>query len=341
MTNNMENNKTTFKDFWNNLKENFKDPTKRKIASKKAMIFFGVIFRAVILIGLSFVIIAPILQKLSAALRHPSDITNPQVIWIPETWSFVNFEIGWEVLEYGSALFRTLFISTGCMFIQVVASAVAGYAFARLRFKGSNIVFLLVLLSLIVPTEAMDSARRMLLAYNTFFGLNLVGNIFALFILAAFGQGIRSAIFIFLFRQFFKGLPVELEESAQVDGAGVIRTFWSVMLPNARGVITTVALFAFVWQWNDVYYTSMFGVNSSDFPLLTMQIINTAEWLGNLLLRDPVFKELVSSDIRGNNMMTSLIANTEALLMMAPILIAYLFVQKLFVEGIERTGIVG
>lgn len=345
MTNNMENNKTTFKDFWNNLKENFKDPTKRKIASKKAMIFFGVIFRAVILIGLSFVIIAPILQKLSAALRHPSDITNPQVIWIPETWSFVNFEIGWEVLEYGSALFRTLFISTGCMFIQVVASAVAGYAFARLRFKGSNIVFLLVLLSLIVPTEAMDSARRMLLAYNTFFGLNLVGNIFALFILAAFGQGIRSAIFIFLFRQFFKGLPVELEESAQVDGAGVIRTFWSVMLPNARGGIVTVALFSFVWQWNDYYFANLLNY-SSNFPLLATTLAGTTERLDVLMntwvgAGREVIQGIGDTSVTSNPAFLSLISNTEALLLMAPLLIGYFFVQKLFVESIERTGIVG
>ena len=65
-------------------------------------------------------------------------------------------------------------------------------------------------------------------------------------------------MFIYLFRQFFRGIPIELEESAQIDGAGVVRTFWSVMLPNARGVITTVALFAFVWQWNDTYYTGMY-----------------------------------------------------------------------------------
>ena len=136
------------------------------------------------------------------------------------------------------------------------------------------------------------------------------------------------------------GSAADLMVKYEIDGAGVIRTFWSVMLPNARGVITTVALFAFVWQWNDVYYTTMFAVNSSDFPLLTMQIINTAEWLGNLLLRSEL-RYLVSADVRGSSMFTSLIANTEAFLMMLPLLIAYLFVQKLFVEGIERTGIVG
>jgi multiple sugar transport system permease protein len=208
------------------------------------------------------------------------------------------------------------------------------------------------MLTLIIPPQVTAASRTLFFSNFDIFGIIKLfnngqaiairgpGKDYIFYIMAATGQGIRAALFIFLFRQFFRGVPIELEESAQIDGAGILRTFWSVMLPNARGVITTVALFAFVWQWNDVYYTTMFAVNSSDFPLLTMQIINTAEWLGNLLLRSEL-RYLVSADVRGSSMFTSLIANTEAFLMMLPLLIAYLFVQKLFVEGIERTGIVG
>ena len=78
--------------------------------------------------------------------------------------------------------------------------------------------------------------------------------------MAATGQGIRAALFIYLFKQFFRGLPVELDESAQIDGAGVFRTFWSVMLPNARGVMITVS-FCLCVQWNDVYFTRLFEVS--------------------------------------------------------------------------------
>lgn len=98
-----------------------------------------------------------------------------------------------------------------------------------------------------------------------------MGTVLSIFILSAFGQGIRSAIFIYLFRQFFRNIPAELEESAQVDGAGVIRTFWSVMLPNARGAIVVVALFAFVWQWNDYYFARLFSIVQS-YPVLAARL---------------------------------------------------------------------
>ena len=118
----------------------------------------------------------------------------------------------------------------------------------------------------VVPNEALDRSRTLFLGAYSFFGVKLIGNIFSMFILSLFGQGIRSAIFVFLFRQFFKGVPIELEESAQVDGAGVLRTFWSVMLPNARGAIVTVGLFSFVWQWNDYYFANLLKYLNSTFP---------------------------------------------------------------------------
>ena len=120
----------------------------------------------------------------------------------------------------------------------------------------------------------------------------------------------------------------------------VFRTFWSIMLPNARGVMVTVMLFSFVWQWNDVYYTSLLELSTNDFPLLTMKLLNTAERLPNFM-KIYRLEQLVDPEIRGNSMFISLIANTAGFLMMLPLLVGYLFVQKLFVEGIERTGIVG
>ena len=112
------------------------------------------------------------------------------------------------------------------------------------------------------------------------------------------------------------------------------------MLPNARGVMVTVMLFSFVWQWNDVYYTSLLELSTNDFPLLTMKLLNTAERLPNFM-KIYRLEQLVDPEIRGNSMFISLIANTAGFLMMLPLLVGYLFVQKLFVEGIERTGIVG
>ena len=200
-----------------------------------------------------------------------------------------------------------------------------------------------VIITLIVPSESLESARKLIFLQLPFFGIELLKNSLAMYIMSAFGMGLRSAIFIYLFRQFFRGIPIELEESAEIDGAGVIRTFWSVMLPNARGVITTVALFAFVWQWNDVYYTGMYAVSGDSFPMLTRKLITMSENVQGLILRPEYidFVEQVGEGIVKNPLFIQVLLNTAALLMLTPLLIGYLFVQRLFIEGVERSGIVG
>lgn len=346
MTNNqVKVEKKTFLQAWTQLKEDWNDPVKKKVRRKNILIIVGKILRTFILIGLSFVIIAPILQKLSIAFRDPNDISNPQVAWIPETLKVVNFEIAWELLDYSTSFWNTLILSVVSMVIQIMATAVAGYAFARLKFKGSNILFFLVIFTLIVPNETLHVSRQLFLTNYSFFGIKLIGSAFSIYILAAFGQGIRSGIFIFIFRQFFKNLPIELEESAQIDGAGVIRTFWSVMLPNARGAVVTVGLFSFVWQWNDLYFAGLLN-DSLGFPLLASKLGDGTNRLDTVMGtwiaqgRD-VLQSIGDSEIKTDPLFRSLIANTAALLMMLPLLVGYFFVQKLFVESIERTGIVG
>lgn len=340
----MSNNKLTFmqkiKVEFLKAKERYQDPAHKAHRRKRAGEVIGGLVRGFILFGLCFVILLPILQKFSFALRAPEDIANPAVVWIPQTFSTVNIIISLEILKFGEALFNTATLSFFMMIIQIIASAIAGYAFARLKFKGSNIIFGIVLFTLVVPNETLHIARFLFFTNSPFVGIRLMGNIFGLYIMSAFGMGIRSAIFIYLFRQFFRNIPMELEESAQIDGAGVIRTFWSVMLPNARGAIVTVGLFAFVWQWNDWYFANLFKLNNI-VPLLTTQLAGATERLDNTLIGNQHLIALVGTSVRNNPLFFGLIANTAALIMMLPLLIAYFFVQKLFVESIERTGITG
>ena len=232
-------------------KESWQDPTKRKVKVKKIVSLLAAFFRTFILVGLCFVILMPFIEKISYALRHPSDISNNQVIWIPETWSVMNIDIAFTFLtnmkdasyeniafiQSISTFFNSIWLALITTIIQVISTAMAGYAFARLKFKGSNLLFLLAILTLIVPMDSLRSARELFFFSTPFFWVKLVRNASAIYIMSAFGMGLRSAIFIYLFRQFFRGIPIELEESAEIDGAGVIRTFWSVMLPNARGAI--------------------------------------------------------------------------------------------------------
>ena len=221
------------------------------------------------------------------------------------------------------------------MILQVASTGLAGYVFSRLKFKGSNILFLFVILTIVITPQALSLAQ-----YLYFKNLSLIGKEGSIYLMSGLGMGIRSGIFIYIFRQFFRGLPKELEESAIIDGAGVFRTFWSVMLPNARGALVVVSLFAFVWQWNDAYYVKIFEVSTADFPLLTMRLLNAAEGMYAALFYTGGL-DLIGQDVWENPLFLALISNVAALLMMLPLLIMYIFVQKQFVESIERTGIVG
>jgi len=312
-----------------------KDPKKNTKRSRKAKEFSLTFVRSILLIGLCFVILFPTIQQILMALRAPIDVNNPAVIWIPENWSIMNIKIASIVLDYRHAVFNSFKLSTISMILQMASTALAGYAFSRLKFRGSNILFILVILTIVIPPQALSLAQ-----YLYFRDLGLIGKEGSIYLMSGLGMGIRSGIFIYIFRSFFKGLPKELEESAMIDGAGVFRTFWSVMLPNARGALVTVGLFAFVWQWNDAYYVKIFEVSTQQFPLLTMRLINAAENMYAALFYTGGLN-LIGQDVWENPVFLALISNVSALLMMLPLLIMYLFVQKQFVESIERTGIVG
>ena len=322
------------------LRADLKNPTRKKIRVNNAVAIIISIVRAIILFGLCFIIIMPILEKLSYAFRSPLDISNPQVIWIPDIWSTMNIEISYSLLTMeGHAFTNSLLLSAIVTVIQILATAIPGYAFARLKFKGSNILFYIVIASLAIPNEALKVSRTLFFTYYTFFGYSLVGSTLAIYIMSIFGQGVRSAIFIFLFRQAFRNLPMELEESAEIDGASVLRTFWSVMFPNVRGTIVTVALFAFVWQYNDYYFANLFSYQRTH-PLVTTALAGFSENLNSVISTQFVSLRQEMGDVIGSEFY-ELIEQTAALLMMIPLLVGYLFVQRLFVESVERSGLTG
>ncbi len=345
---------------YNEIVTDLKNPIKVSVMKRKAGMKMTTLLRGFLFIGLAFVIVFPIFQQFTLSIRHPIDLNNKLVNWIPENYSLFNFKISIILLDYWDGLLCNIKVSTISTICQLFSTSLAGYAFSRLKFRGSNIIFWLVMLTLIVPPQAVALSRTFylgdfdILAFGDNPGLfeSLLGHTLRLkgegkdivfYITSLTGQGIRAALFIFLFRQTFRGIPIELEESAQIDGAGIVRTFWSVMLPNARGVIVTVALFAFVWQWNDIYYTGMYEISGETFPMLTRKLITMSEWVGNLITQPQYvdFINQVGEGIAKNSLFTETLLNCAALMMMSPLLIGYLFVQRLFIEGVERSGIVG
>ena len=284
-------------------------------------------FRAVIIFGLSFVILYPILYMISTSIRPQSEMNDPSIMWIPKTIRLENFVEVWKATNYPSTLWNTLVLNVVSSVLQVGTCALTGYGFARFKFKGKNFFFALVLLQIIVPVQIILIPQYSQFRYFDIFGLfnalmgdslNLVGTNFAMYIPALMCNGIRAGLFIYLFRQFFRGLPKELEQSAYIDGAGPLRAFWSIMLPNASNMMITVFLFSFTWQWTDTTYNAMLCPN-----------LNI---LANVVLN-------VSSGVT-DKVQAAAVEDTATLLVILPLLIVFLFAQRYFIQSIERSGLV-
>lgn len=296
--------------------------------------------RYAMLIGMSFILLYPIIYMLSMSFRAPSDINDPSVIWIPKNFVLSNFGEVLKVMNYWQGIKNTGFAAVGSALIQMIICAFAGYGFARFEFREKKILFAVAIATLVIPPQILSIP--LYAQFKEFdilgvFGLldkiagvdvrpNLLNTLWVYYLPSLFGQGIRSGLYILVFRQFFVGMPKELEEAALIDGCGFFKTYLKIMLPNARGAMITVFLFSLVWHWNDYFYASMFV---SDLTMLstTLSVLrNSLQQIG-VSAFDPF--------------MATTYVQTGCLLTILPLLIVYTFLQKYFTEGIERSGIVG
>ena len=172
---------------------------------------------------------------------------------------------------------------------------------------------------LIVPSQTI--ILPLYVNLNNFLGtgLSFIDTPFALLFLAITGLGLKNGLYIYMMRQFFRGMPKELEMSAYIDGAGHFRTFFSVMLPNASNMMITIFLFAFTWQWTDTTYNTMLMPNLN---ILTNTIMNVTVSSGDDVTQ------------------TQALLDTSSLLLILPLLIVFLFAQRYFIQSIERSGLV-
>lgn len=292
------------------------------------------IFRFLIVFGLSFVILYPILYMISCSLRPQQEMNDPSVMWIPKTIRFENFKEVWNAIDYPKILWNTIQLNVVSSVLQVASCALTGYGFARFNFKGKKLLFALVLLQIIVPPQILIMPQYSLFKNFDIFGLfqaftgspiSLLDTNFSMYIPALFGNGIRGGLFIYLFRQFFRGLPKELEDAAYLDGCGPFKTFISVMVPNAASSFLTVFIFSIVWYWNDYYISSMFFSNSQT---ISLNISNLADTMAVAFTG----KTGVPRDYM-------VWVEAGCLMAIIPIIIMYVFLQKYFTEGIERAGL--
>jgi multiple sugar transport system permease protein len=297
---------------------------------KRTQAFIGNLFHYAILLSLSFVFLYPLLYIFSKSMMQAADIADATVQWIPKELSFINYSFAYDRLLYIKSFTNSLVIALCPAVIQMFSCAVVGYGFARYRFPGYNLVLALVLFTFLVPPQTIVAPL-----FIFFSDLHWINTFYPFIVPALFGHGLRGALFVLIFIQFFRGLPHQLEEASRIDGAGAYRTFWTIMLPLARPAMLVVFLFSLVWHWNDVFEPNLFTMVAKHFNLTQQLAVLNGE--GELQLA----QGQVSSAVIGATPTNQNRVMAGALLTILPMFILYLFTQRYFVEGVERTGIAG
>ncbi len=305
------------------------------------------IFRFLLLLGISYVIIYPFISKIAASFMSAEDFVDVTVKLIPKYPTLDTYKAIIVDLKYFQALVNTALLSLFCAVIQTFVSCMVGYGFAKFKFRGSKFLFACVMFTMIVPHSTLQLSMFMKFKYFDVYGilnllgggvfkwLNITGGVtfiglqntfWPMALLSISGLAFKNGLYIFLMRQFFKGVPDELEESAYIDGSGIFRTFVRIILPLSVPMMITVFMFAFSWQWTDEFYTGLFFTKNNTYLL------------PHLVGATP---KSIDTNYAGQNLYDAAIQNTIALMIIAPLLILYLIFQRHLVQGIERSGITG
>ncbi|HEY8405582.1 MAG TPA: carbohydrate ABC transporter permease [Acholeplasma sp.] len=253
----------------------------------------------------------PFIWMLFTALKTPAELLKGTDSFFPENPQWGNFLEAIEAIPFWLYLKNSLVIVVLVMTGTIFSATVTAYAFAKLKWKGRDKWFLVMLATMMIPLQVI-----LIPSYVMYAQIGWLGTMLPMVVPAFFGGG--AAFYIFMLRQFFKNIPKDLSESAFMDGANHFQIFWHIMLPLCKPAIITVALFTFMASWNDYFGPLIFLSNPEDWTLaLGLRAFQT-QYGG-----------------RYDLMMAA------SILIMMPTLIIFFTAQKTFIEGITFTGIKG
>lgn len=315
------------------------------------------VVRYALLISIGFIILYPLLYMIVTSVMSPLAFSNSTRVWIPTALNIQdNFAKAIEAIGYAKSFFNTIKFEVVSALLEVVACAVVGYGFARFDFKGKKLFTGILFVTILVPDMILliprmvnytnldflyigKAIETVITGVGNWFGAdwsgvgayitpNVVNTGWTLWLPSVLGVGLRSGILIYIYIQFFSGLPRELEEAAWVDGAGPIKTFIRIAVPSSSVVFITVLVFSLIWHWNDSLLSGMYL--TKELPLAcslgTVQDYIGAKWglYGG-----------ASTPQQASILMAS------CLLFITPMVIFYMFIQRGFIESIDRVGITG
>ncbi|HOV53610.1 MAG TPA: carbohydrate ABC transporter permease [Fervidobacterium sp.] len=284
----------------------------------------GNIFIYMLLIGIGFVYLYPLLYILVNSMKDLEDLLNPMVKWIPTHIYFSNYEKAFKVLNYMPTLTQTLYVVLLSTIAQVISSSLIGYGFARYNFKGKNFFFILMIVTFLIPQQTLMIPRFLM-----FQKLGLLNSVLSFFVPATFGQGLNQALFILIFYQLFRMIPKSLEEAAKIDGANDFTVFARISLPLATPAFVISFVLSMVWYWNETYLSSLYFGNV--IKTLPMQLQSFVDSYRLLFPSGAVVTDRLNESVR--------MAGT--LLTIAPLLIIYFIVERWLRESIDSVGITG
>ena len=308
-------------------------PDKIAIKSKSAS-FVTSLFCYVLLILVSFIILFPFISKISASFMSVEDMYDRTVNFIPRKPTLDNYKFVMQAIKFGSTGLRTLGLSLLRAIPQTFVAAMTGYALAKMKKKMGKIGMGMVLATVLVPPQVIMLPMYLKFRFYDVFGIvNLItgkqinlldtaGGVLPFIILSCTGMAFKNGIYIFLLRQFYKGIPEELEEAAFIDGCSTFKTFFKIVLPVSVPMMVTVFLLSFCWQWTDTFYTNLF--------LKSDAVLSTA-----------IFSISGIQQQGSGNFYETVIINTAVILAILPLVILYLFGQRKLIAGIERSGVTG
>lgn len=294
--------------------------------------------RFLFLLCMAYIIFNPLIYMLSLAIRDSRDIYDMSVVWLPKHFTIDNLKMVFKDLNFSEVMLNSGILAVFGTLLSVFVCSSAGYGFARFNFKGSKVLFLVVILTILIPPQLTSMPNYILFSSFDFFGIyqaitghatniNMLDNISTVMLLSVLGQGIRSGLIIYIFRQYYRGMPYELEQAAQIDGCGHLATYFKIMLPNAGGPMRICVLFSLVWYWSDYYTLTTYLPNTRIVSSVLSDISEALQHVLYMEAADPY--KIVT------------IEQAACLVSLLPVLFIFLIMQKSFARSIETTGLVG
>lgn len=310
----------------------------KKSPKKQIVNALMLLLKYVVLISIGYLVIYPLIYMISFSIRDYSDYLDPSIYWIPKNLSSIHFKNAQRVVNFLPSVLSSLVYEIVSAFIEIITCSIIAYGMARFKFRGKSILTVMLFLMIIVPEQMTIIPKMMNYSNLDFLGviglinklfgsklrISILNTGFAFWLPSLFGVGLKAGIIIFIYMQFFKGLPKELEEAAWIDGANLAQTYLKISLPSSSVVLTTVVILSVIWHWNDYYLAVMYTSENLPFAVKIAQITTDLQTIG--YWNGPYYIGAKCA---------------ACLVFIFPVLIMYLILQRKFVQSIDRVGITG